>query len=64
MGALTPDELRVAVDAGLTSWRGPMRCAEAAPRVHVKLDTGMGRLGTKDRELALRLAAAARTWSG
>ena len=31
--------------------------AEAAPRVHVKLDTGMGRLGTKDRELALRLAA-------
>jgi alanine racemase len=31
--------------------------AEAAPRVHVKLDTGMGRLGTKDREQALRLAA-------
>jgi alanine racemase len=30
--------------------------AEAAARVHVKLDTGMGRLGTKDRELALRLA--------
>ena len=25
--------------------------------MHVKLDTGMGRLGTKDRELALRLAA-------
>jgi alanine racemase len=31
--------------------------AELAPRVHVKLDTGMGRLGTKDRDLALRLAA-------
>ena len=31
--------------------------ADAAPRMHVKLDTGMGRLGTKDRELALRLAA-------
>ena len=29
-----------------------------APRVHVKLDTGMGRLGTKDRELALRARAA------
>ena len=35
--------------------------AEAAPRVHVKLDTGMGRLGTKDRELALRLAARPNT---
>jgi alanine racemase len=31
--------------------------AEQAPRFHVKLDTGMGRLGTKDRDLALRLAA-------
>jgi alanine racemase len=31
--------------------------AGAAGRVHVKLDTGMGRLGTKDRDLALRLAA-------
>jgi alanine racemase len=31
--------------------------AETARRVHVKLDTGMGRLGTKDREKALRLAA-------
>jgi alanine racemase len=29
--------------------------------VHVKLDTGMGRLGTKDRELALRLAARPNT---
>ena len=35
--------------------------AEAAPRVHVKLDTGMGRLGTRDRELALRLAAGPNT---
>jgi alanine racemase len=31
--------------------------AQTARRVHVKLDTGMGRLGTKDREKALRLAA-------
>jgi alanine racemase len=35
--------------------------AEAAPRVHVKLDTGMGRLGTKDRELAAKLAARPNT---
>ena len=57
MGALTPDELRVAVDADadVVAWTDAI--AEAAPRVHVKLDTGMGRLGTKDRELALRLAA-------
>jgi alanine racemase len=57
MGALTPDELRVAVEAeaDVVAWTEAI--AEAAPRVHVKLDTGMGRLGTKDRELALRLAA-------
>jgi alanine racemase len=57
MGAVTAGELRVAVDAGadVVAWTDEV--AEAAPRVHVKLDTGMGRLGTKDRELALRLAA-------
>jgi alanine racemase len=57
MGAVTAAELRVAVDAGadVVAWTDEV--AEAAPRVHVKLDTGMGRLGTKDRELALRLAA-------
>jgi alanine racemase len=57
MGALTRDELRIAVeaDADVVAWTEEV--AEAAPRVHVKLDTGMGRLGTKDRELALRLAA-------
>jgi alanine racemase len=57
MGALTPEELRVALDADadIVAWSDSV--AEAAPRVHVKLDTGMGRLGTKDRELALRLAA-------
>jgi alanine racemase len=56
MGALTAAELRVAVDANadVVAWTDEV--AEAAPRVHVKLDTGMGRLGTKDRELALRLA--------
>jgi alanine racemase len=59
MGAVTRDELRVAVEAGaeVVAWTDEV--AEAAPRVHVKLDTGMGRLGTKDREHALRLAARA-----
>jgi alanine racemase len=57
MGALTRDELRTAVeaDADVVAWSEEV--AAAAPRVHVKLDTGMSRLGTKDRELALRLAA-------
>jgi alanine racemase len=61
MGALTSEELRVAIeaDADVVVWTDHM--AEAAPRVHVKLDTGMGRLGTSDRERALRLAARPNT---
>ena len=57
MGALTRDELHVALeaDAEVVAWTDEV--AGAAPRVHVKLDTGMGRLGTKDRAAALRLAA-------
>jgi alanine racemase len=57
MGALTNEELSVAIeaDADVVAWSEEV--AAAAPRIHVKLDTGMGRLGTKDRELALRLAA-------
>jgi alanine racemase len=57
MGALTREELRVAEAAGadVVAWTDEV--AEAASRVHVKLDTGMGRLGTKDRDEALRLAA-------
>jgi alanine racemase len=57
MGALTRDELHVALeaDADVVAWTDEV--AGAAPRVHVKLDTGMGRLGTKDRAEALRLAA-------
>jgi len=57
MGALTAEELRTAIeaDADVVAWTEEV--ADAAPRIHVKLDTGMGRLGTKDRELALRLAA-------
>ena len=57
MGAVTAAELSAAIeaDAEVVAWTEEV--AEAAPRVHVKLDTGMGRLGTKDRELALALAA-------
>jgi alanine racemase len=57
MGALTHDELATAIeaDADVVAWTREV--AEMAPRVHVKLDTGMGRLGTKDRDLALELAA-------
>jgi alanine racemase len=56
MGALTMEELdtATAADADIVAWTDEV--AEAAPRVHVKLDTGMGRLGTKDLELARRLA--------
>jgi alanine racemase len=61
MGALTRDELELAIeaDADVVAWSEEV--AGAAPRVHVKLDTGMGRLGTRDRELALRLAARPNT---
>jgi alanine racemase len=57
MGALTRPEFATAVEAEaeVVAWTDQM--AEQAPRVHVKLDTGMGRLGTKDRNLALRLAS-------
>jgi alanine racemase len=61
MGALTREELRVAIDAGADVVAWSEEVAEIAPRVHVKLDTGMGRLGTRDRELALRLAARPNT---
>jgi alanine racemase len=57
MGALTREELDAAVeaDADVVAWTDEV--ARSAPRVHVKLDTGMGRLGTKDRNTAHRLAA-------
>jgi alanine racemase len=61
MGALTRDEVRAAVEAEADVVAWTEEVAEAAPRVHVKLDTGMSRLGTKDRELALRLAARPNT---
>ena len=66
MGALSPEELRVALeaDADVVAWRegfarGVAEHALAgarAPRVHVKLDSGMGRLGTADPDEARALA--------
>jgi alanine racemase len=53
MGALTREDFRLAraVEADVVAWTPDV----AGERVHVKLDTGMGRLGTKDPELARSL---------
>ena len=63
LGALSDEELPVAVAAGaeLTSWEPgfierlrPLAARASRPiGVHVKLDTGMGRLGTRDLDQAL-----------
>ena len=66
MGALADEELDVALAAGadVVAWReGFVRALADHPRaagtgVHVKLDTGMGRLGTRDAAEATRTAAA------
>jgi alanine racemase len=66
MGALAEAELDVALEAraDVVAWREDFVAAIAAhPRahgagVHVKLDTGMGRLGTRDADEAARAAAA------
>lgn len=63
MGALSPEELRMALAAGaeVTAWTREL--AEGLPGgtgVHVKLDTGMGRLGTRDPAEATAVAEAAR----
>jgi len=66
MGALTGADAREAVDADadVVAWSGALvdelatlaaRAGRPA-RVHVKLDTGMGRLGTKDAAAARALA--------
>jgi alanine racemase len=69
LGALTPDELGAALhaDADVVVWRGEHVAAVAARgggRVHVKLDTGMGRLGTRDADEATRVADAAAAVEG
>ncbi len=68
MGALGAEEVDVAVGAGadIVAWDEAFveALAEAAARAgmvvraHVKLDTGMGRLGTRDPEVADRVAEA------
>ena len=65
MGALTESELAVALDAGsdVAAWRpahADLVAAQGAERgaglrVHVKYDTGMGRLGERDPDAVLRL---------
>ena len=57
MGALTPTDARVALEAAADVVVWDRRFLEALPvdadrpaRVHVKYDTGMGRLGTSDPE--------------
>lgn len=64
MGALTDAELEIALaaKADVVAWSEYFLTTLSAlggGRVHIKLDTGMGRLGTRDGELAARLAARA-----
>jgi alanine racemase len=66
MGALTEDELRKSLTAGadVAVWREgyPEVCSRVAgelgrrARVHLKLDSGMGRLGERDPEALIELA--------
>ncbi len=59
MGALSREELEVAAaaSADVVAWREAfVERLPAGTRVHVKLDTGMGRLGTRDVEEARRVA--------
>jgi alanine racemase len=62
MGALAPAELDVALEAraDVVAWREEFVAGlPEDARVHVKLDTGMGRLGTRDPDEASRVAEAA-----
>jgi alanine racemase len=69
MGALSPAELDVALAAraAVVAWDDDFVRAVAARgggAVHVKLDTGMGRLGTRDEQRATRVAEAASAAEG
>jgi alanine racemase len=62
MGALSDEELALALAAraDVVAWREDFIAKLGADtRVHVKLDTGMGRLGTRDPDEATRVADAA-----
>jgi alanine racemase len=59
MGVLDPEELQVALaaQADVVAWTEEFVAAlPADARIHVKLDTGMGRLGTRDAAQATRIA--------
>jgi alanine racemase len=68
LGALSQVELETAVEVGadVVAWEEGFvarlseaaRRAQTSVRVHVKLDTGMGRLGTRDVNRALAVAQA------
>jgi alanine racemase len=69
MGALTAGELRdaLAADVDVVVWNENYVRAVAEQgggRVHVKLDSGMGRLGTRDADEATRVLALARELRG
>jgi alanine racemase len=69
MGALSPAELKeaLAADADVVVWHERDVDAVAAAgggRVHVKLDSGMGRLGTRDAAEAARVVAFVRYTAG
>src|SRR6516162_1343559 len=69
MGALTGAELSeaLAAEADVVVWRQQDVQAVAAAgggRVHAKLDSGMGRLGTRDAEQAWQVLAAAQATPG
>ena len=69
MGALNQPELEQALlaDADVVVWHERDVQAVAAAgggRVHVKLDSGMGRLGTRDPEEASRVVSAVNTTGG
>ncbi len=69
MGALSPLELgeALAADADVVVWNGGYLEAVAAAgggRVHVKFDSGMGRLGTRDPVEASNVARAAQEAPG
>jgi alanine racemase len=62
MGALSSDELGIATQAGgeVAVWgEGFLGKLPAGTKVHVKFDTGMGRLGTRDPDRARRVAERA-----
>lgn len=65
LGALTDDELALALraDAEIVVWREEFlrRIGGRQARVHVKLDTGLGRLGSRDAETATEVARCVAT---